>query len=366
MLSLEELLAESTRHHGHTCPGQVLGVRMAVLGCQQVGIADPRHSKNLLVYVEIDRCMTDAIQSVTGCRLGKRTLKYVDYGKVAATFLNTATSQAVRVLARDDSRERSRCYDPPSADKKEAQLYAYQVMPDTELFAITPVHLSLPQEDLPGKPLSRVTCQGCGEGINDRREVEQGGKTLCRACAFGSYYQPLELGFPAAPGEGPPVVAIVGYSNSGKTRVASALVRILTNQGYRIAAIKHCPHGHQVDRPGSDSARLFDAGVTEVIISSPDQITRIQRIEADNPLEELVASLSPGYDLVIAEGFKGSSVPKVLIISGEPLMPLPRNVVAVVAESATDVGAPGYTFGEMESLARQLLEQIPAGQPTTL
>jgi molybdopterin-guanine dinucleotide biosynthesis protein B len=160
-------------------------------------------------------------------------------------------------------------------------------------------------------------------------------------------------------------VAIVGYSNSSKTKVASALIHILTNQGYRVAAIKHCPHGHQVDRPGSDSARLVDAGVAEVVISSPGQITRIQCIEADSPLEELVSSVSPGYELAIAEGFKGSSVPKVLIISEEPLMPLPRNVVAVVAESSADAGVPVYTFAEMESLARQLLEQVPAGQAAT-
>jgi formylmethanofuran dehydrogenase subunit E len=145
--------------------------------------------------------MADAVQSVTGCRLGKRTLKYVDYGKVAATFLNTATGQAARILGRDDSRERARRYALPRADKKEAQLYTYQVMPDAELFAITPVHLSPLPEDLPGKPLSRVACQGCGEGINDRREVERGGKTLCRACAFGPYYQPLESDFPAVRGK---------------------------------------------------------------------------------------------------------------------------------------------------------------------
>ncbi len=191
MKSFEELLEESLSLHGHLCPGQVLGVRMAMTGCSHVAVDDPNGTKRLIVYVEIDRCATDAIQSVTGCKLGKRTLKYVDYGKMAATFLNTDTGHAVRVLARDDSRERAWAYASPGASKKEAQLQAYKAMPEEELFVVTPVHLRLPEEDLPGRPVSRVICQGCGEGVNDRREVERDGRTLCKACAFGAYYQAM-------------------------------------------------------------------------------------------------------------------------------------------------------------------------------
>ena len=189
MKSLKELVQEAAAFHGHLCPGQVLGVRMAVAGCRALGVEDPSRSKDLLVYVEIDRCATDAIQSVTGCKLGKRTLKHVDYGKMAATFLNTRTGQAVRVVARDDARERAWGYAPADAGKKEAQLLAYQLMPDEELFVLTPVGLRVPEEDRPGPPVGRVRCDACGEGINDRREVKQGGRTLCRACAFGAYYE---------------------------------------------------------------------------------------------------------------------------------------------------------------------------------
>ena len=110
MKAFEELLEESVAFHGHLCPGQVLGVRMALLGCSLVDVDNPTASKRLIVYVEIDRCATDAIQSVTGCKLGKRTLKYVDYGKMAATFLDTETGRAVRIVARDDSRERAWAY----------------------------------------------------------------------------------------------------------------------------------------------------------------------------------------------------------------------------------------------------------------
>ena len=97
----EKLLKESIKIHGHLCPGQVLGVRMSMLGLREIGIEDPKgkDKKNIIVFVEIDRCATDAIQSVTGCSLGKRSLKFLDYGKMAATFLNLKTGNAVRILA---------------------------------------------------------------------------------------------------------------------------------------------------------------------------------------------------------------------------------------------------------------------------
>ena len=115
---LEELLQQANTLHRHLCPGQVLGVRLAMLGCRAVGIEEPTRSKSLLVWVEIDRCATDAVTVVTGCRLGKRTLKFLDYGKVAATFLNLDTSEAVRVVARDDSRDAVRNYAPPTWTRK--------------------------------------------------------------------------------------------------------------------------------------------------------------------------------------------------------------------------------------------------------
>src|SRR5918911_3762629 len=106
METIDQLLAECGRLHGHLCAGQLLGVRMALLGCRLIGIEDPRGAdrKSLIVWVEIDRCVADAVGAVTGARLGKRSLKFFDYGKVAATFLNTETGEAVRVLAVDESR----------------------------------------------------------------------------------------------------------------------------------------------------------------------------------------------------------------------------------------------------------------------
>lgn len=188
MRLFEDLLDESVSLHGHLCPGQVLGVRMAMLGCELVGIDEPTETRDLVVYVEIDRCATDAIQAVTGCRLGKRTLKYKDYGKLAATFLDLSTGRAYRVAARDDSREGAHRYAPEGSDKKTAQIHAYQVMPLDELFNVVPVTVEVPEQDMPGHPLTRVTCSACREGVNDRREVVIDGRTLCRACAEGPYY----------------------------------------------------------------------------------------------------------------------------------------------------------------------------------
>ncbi|HVF89200.1 MAG TPA: FmdE family protein [Blastocatellia bacterium] len=193
METFEELLARAEQSHGHMCAGQVLGVRMALLGCRAIGIADPRGAerKSILVFVEIDRCAADAINTVTGCRLGKRTLKFFDYGKLAATFFNTRTGEAIRVIALDSSREAADRAFPEIDNRYERQLAAYKALPDEELFKTERVAVEVPAQDQPGRPVSRVICQECGEGINDRREVSLEGRTLCRACAGGAYYRKL-------------------------------------------------------------------------------------------------------------------------------------------------------------------------------
>jgi formylmethanofuran dehydrogenase subunit E len=185
----EKLLAESAEHHGHICPGQVLGVRMAMRGCQELGIERPKDEyKRMVVYVEIDRCATDAIQVVTGCKLGKRTMRYVDYGKLAATFIDLHTGHSVRIVAREDAREKATLWYRSEWTKHEAEAEAYKVLPDEALFNVELVQVQIPVEDMPGPPQSRVICEECGEGINDSREVSSGQMVLCRACAFGSYY----------------------------------------------------------------------------------------------------------------------------------------------------------------------------------
>lgn len=192
-VQFETLLNDSVKTHGHICPGQVLGVRMSMLGLKMIGIENPKGSdrKNFIVYVEIDRCATDAIQSVTGCRLGKRSLKYLDFGKMAATFVNMKTGKAIRILAIEEARIAAKNYFPEIEDKYKCQLEAYKVMPDEELFTWKEVHVRIPEEDLPGRPLGRVLCETCGEHVQDKREVKVGGKLLCKACAGEGYYEVL-------------------------------------------------------------------------------------------------------------------------------------------------------------------------------
>ncbi len=150
-MDFNTLLEESVKAHGHLCPGQVLGVRMSMLGLKEAGIDDPRGAdrKDTIVFVEMDRCASDAVQSVTGTSLGRRTLKFMDYGKMAATFLNLGTGKAVRVYAKEESRERAKEHFPDIEDKYKAQVEAYKVMPDHELFDVMEVDVELKDEDMP-------------------------------------------------------------------------------------------------------------------------------------------------------------------------------------------------------------------------
>ena len=190
---LEALLREAEIAHGHLCAGQVLGVRMAMLGLQLLGIEDPkgRDRKRLITFVEIDRCMTDAISVVTGCRLGKRALKFRDWGKVAATFVDLGNDRAVRIAARESSKALARQMHPEIESKNQQQMAAYREMPNDALFDVQWVKVHLPPEELPGYKGERIVCAKCGEGINFRREVRVGNEIRCSACAQGSYYEPV-------------------------------------------------------------------------------------------------------------------------------------------------------------------------------
>ncbi len=191
MKSLDEYLLDAERAHGHLCAGQVLGVRLATLGLSKLGVEDPhgKDRKRLFTFVEIDRCATDAVAVVTGCRLGKRALKFRDWGKVAATFVDVSTGKAIRVAAKESSKDLARQMHPEIADKNQQQMLAYREIADNDLFTTQWVKVELPPEEFPGYKSERVVCDACGEGINFRREVRRDGKVLCRACAGETYYE---------------------------------------------------------------------------------------------------------------------------------------------------------------------------------
>jgi len=191
--SFEEYVALAEAAHGHMCAGQILGLRLAIYGVTLLGIDDPagKDRKRLVSFVEIDRCATDAIPIVTGCRLGKRALKFRDFGKVAATFCDLQEDRAVRVAAKESSKQRAKEMYPDIGDKNAQQMQAYREMPESELFDIAWVRVRLRPEDMPGYKAARVICEACGEGVNFKREVIRDGKALCRACAGERYYEPL-------------------------------------------------------------------------------------------------------------------------------------------------------------------------------
>jgi len=183
--SFDTLLERAEAAHGHMCPGQILGVRMSLLGLKTLGIDDPLGAdrKRLVTFVEIDRCATDAIGMVTGCRLGKRTLKYRDWGKMAATFVDLSKDEGVRIVALETSRDLARQLHPEIDNKNQQQMLAYRELSDDQLFRVQKVRVHVDQAELPGHRGDRIVCARCGEGINFNRFEEVAGERLCIACA---------------------------------------------------------------------------------------------------------------------------------------------------------------------------------------
>jgi formylmethanofuran dehydrogenase subunit E len=166
--------------HGHACTGIVLGTRITLAAMKALGLKPGERHKNLIVYTEIDRCMTDAVQAITGCSLGHRSLKLADYGKFAATFVNTDTGKAVRATVNEYFGN-----DIPL----EETLKKLASIPDSQLVSLEVVMVEIPETDLPGPPKKKAACAACGERIMDGRAIMVGGKTLCRTCAHGGYYR---------------------------------------------------------------------------------------------------------------------------------------------------------------------------------
>jgi formylmethanofuran dehydrogenase subunit E len=162
--NFESLLSSSAAAHGHLCPGQVVGVRMAMLGCRLIGLDEPTSGeqiKKLIVYVEMDRCAADAVAHITGVKLGRRSLKFVDYGIMAATFLNLETGKAFRVVSTEEARDLASVYAPEIPKKHPQQLEAYKRMPDSVLFRVQEVRVDISEYDLPGPTRRKVTCGRC-------------------------------------------------------------------------------------------------------------------------------------------------------------------------------------------------------------
>jgi len=188
-MNIQPLLEKSSRDHSHLCPRQILGVRMGLCGLKALGVSANQGSKRLLVITETDGCFADGLAAATDCTVGHRTLRVEDYGKAAATFVDTQTGLAIRVAPALDIRERAYQYASNEPRHYFAQMQAYQVMPDEEMFTLTEVHLATSIAEIVSRPGVRVNCDACGEEIMNERETHKDGQVLCKACASRAYYE---------------------------------------------------------------------------------------------------------------------------------------------------------------------------------
>ena len=193
MAGLQTLLHDSAaQHHNHLCPRQVLGVRMGLYAAELMQLDMPQSNKRVFVFAEMDGCLLDGITAATGCSVGHRTMRVLDYGKTAATFVDTERESAIRLAAAPSARTRALLYAPSAPNRWHAQLAAYQVMPNDELWLAQPVVLTISLKKIIGRHGQREVCDSCGEDIINQREVHVDGRILCRACALGSYYEPAD------------------------------------------------------------------------------------------------------------------------------------------------------------------------------
>ncbi len=186
---LAALLEQSAELHRHLCPRQILGARMGLYAGTQLGLELPQSTKRLVTFVETDGCFSDGVSVATGCWMGRRTMRLVDEGKVAATFVDTQTSRALRIWPNPAARELARSYAPEAQSRWHAYMVAYQMMPDHELLEARPVTLSLDLKAIISRNGVRAVCVQCGEEIINEREIVRDGQTCCRSCADGAYYQ---------------------------------------------------------------------------------------------------------------------------------------------------------------------------------
>jgi formylmethanofuran dehydrogenase subunit E len=193
-MDIQPLLKKSAQHHSHLCPRQILGVRIGLVGMNALGLEANQGNKRLLVILETNGCFADGVIAATNCTVGHRTLRVEDYGKTAATFVDTKSGKSVRVAPALDIREQACACCPDESRHYFAQMQAYQIMPDERMVTVTEVHLSTPIEKIISRPGVRVECASCGEEVMNEREIIMCGQTLCKACAGESYYQtPVDM-----------------------------------------------------------------------------------------------------------------------------------------------------------------------------
>lgn len=192
------LIEKAQKLHGELCPGVIIGTRMSIAAMKKLGMDPLEENDHLIVYVETDRCMPDAVEAITGCTVGRRTLKFRNHGKFVATFIDMKTGKAVRVSAKDDKissypglwnwfdtiielRKNGKMKDVMG--EKKATIKKLSQMPDEELLNLEDVEFEVPKNEIPSMPDHMVICSVCGEHVMDQKELTVNGAHICRACA---------------------------------------------------------------------------------------------------------------------------------------------------------------------------------------
>lgn len=158
----------------------------------------------------------------------------------------------------------------------------------------------------------------------------------------------------------PPIVSIVGKSESGKTTLLEHLIGELKQRGYRIATIKHHVHGFDLDQPGKDSWRLAQAGSDAVVLSSSQKVALIKKTDHDLSLEEISSLIGGDFHLILTEGFRRDKFPKIEVHRkelGELLCP-PEELLAIVTDEPLDLSILQYAFDNTKGLADLLEERF--------
>lgn len=364
METLAILLAHSAARHHNLCPRQVLGVRMGMLAGKVLGLELPQPDKRLFTFVECDGCGMGGIAVATGCFVERRTMRVLDYGKLAATFVDTQTERAIRIKPHPDGRNYAQNAFP-DYDSWHSQLEGYQILDDNELFIVQPVQLTVSLKGIISQPGLRVNCALCNEEISNERQVTKNGQILCSNCAGDSYYttsgsndQPVQKAIP--------VLSVIGKSGSGKTTLLEKVVKVLSDQGYRLATVKHHSHsGFDIDIPGKDSWRFAQAGSQHVVIAAPEKWAAYRRLKADLSLDEIIADIHD-VDLILVEGYKQANQPHIEIVraaNSQTLIGTPERRIAVVSDLPLDAGVPQYSLEDIEGITGFIKSRFLAQHP---
>ncbi len=374
---LKSLLEISSARHQHVCPRQVLGVRMGMHAADVLALDLPQKDKRLFTFMESDGCALDGVSAATGCYVGRRTMQVLDFGKIAATFVDTQTGQAIRIIPHPDIRKAIYDYAGGQQDRWHQYLEAYQVMPVDQMLVVQPVQLTVSMKAIISREDARAICDSCGEEIFNDREIILGEKTLCRSCAGQAYYRSTVEELPLSNPERIstisksngrqkpiPIVTVIGKSGSGKTTILEKMVAEFKRRGHKLATIKHHSHaGFDIDVPGKDSWRFAQAGSDHVVIAAPDKIASYHKISQKISLDEITAGIS-GVDLILVEGYKQANKPSLEVVRGEnsrELLGSREQRFALAADFPLDLGVPQFGLEDIELIV-DLIEERYLGQ----